>query len=1437
MDIMDFLKQIGLNEKHFPHFREAFLMRPQWVRGQYVIIMISTAEILPHETYQDLKDCLKKMLECEVDLRISARRCESSITEIMNYLDSFSRETGEDVSGLIPEINGGDICLKTDDRRLALLRDYLSNRGFRQNITNIKNEPIVPVTEEKKPVRRPRRAEPVPTEEVSIDTEGFRRFPINRLVRGMDKVVFTGIVYSVEYRTFRNGNEMQKIMVSDYTDAICIKRIESDRKGITKEVMHAVKEKQVYDVYGNVKWDDYEKGVVVDVVTLKKLDYDPWERVDDWPGEKHIDLHVHTNRSEMDGICEAADLINKAYQFGQKAIAICDSGVVQAYPRMQGAHSQIRKQGGEDFKVIYGVEMKVVDEKLNIVTNPDDSLISKAEYMVYDLETTGLSTKYDHIIEFGGVIVRDNQIVEHFQTFIKPPVPLPPFIQQKTNITNAMLADAPTFEEAIGSILEFIGDRVMVAHNADFDFNFLNEKLQASGRKKLTNVCLDTLNLARQVLVNRKYFRLGLIAKNYGVSYDDEVAHRGDYDADVLAQILVKMLPSIEGYQTMTFRQLQENQRDDNFKKARPYSVTLLAKNMKGIKDIYTLVSLSHTKYLTYFAKDNAKKADSDIVAEPRITRSEIEKRRENILVGSSNLSSQLVEMAMNRSDEDLEKCMQFYDYVEIQPVSCYTPLMEEGSSVDLERIQTVIKNIIKIADKIGKPVVADNDVYYINPNQKIARDVYIMAKRIGGMRHPLYPLNRERRLKFKAPDQHLMTTGEMMEAFSFLGERAREFVIDNPKQIADSIEMIFPIPTKLAVPEIEGAEEKLTQIIYETAYEKYGNPLPEIVSKRIERELASVIASGNTVQYYIAHLLVAQSTRDGYVVGSRGSVGSSFIATMAKITEVNPLVPHYVCPKCKHSEFFTNNEYANGFDLPDKRCPVCGELMEHDGNNIPFETFLGFHGDKVPDIDLNFSADYQNRAMALIREIFGDSHTYRAGTIGTVAQKTAYGYIKGYCEEMELLDDAGKPLMSNAFMDFLSFMCMDVKRTTGQHPGGIVVIPKNKDVLDFTPIQYPANNPFAEWLTTHFAFADLHDNILKLDILGHVDPTVMRLLPLFTKVDIHTIPLNDPKAISLFNSTEALNLNDPQGRWTDKTGAAGLPEFGTKNNRGILEKTRPTTFAELVALSGLTHGTDVWRGNAESLIDDGICTLSEVIACRDDIMGYLIAKGMDPKESFDIMEKVRKGKGLTPEWISDMTANNVPGWYIESCNKIKYMFPKAHAVAYVMMAVRIAWYKVNYPAQHYAVYFTCRCDAYDIETMMKGEDAIYYRLKEVREKIAKKTATQKEKDLENTLEIALEMHLRGYHFNNISLTKSDAVYFTVDPDDDHGLIPSFVSIDGLGENVARSIVKAREEQFFTSRQDLQKRTQVNNTQLAFMERIGVLDVLSEEDQLTLFSF
>ncbi|MGI6126110.1 MAG: PolC-type DNA polymerase III, partial [Planifilum sp.] len=869
---------------------------------------------------------------------------------------------------------------------------------------------------------------------------------------------------------------------------------------------------------------------------------------------------------------------------------------------------------------------------------------------------------------------------------------------------------------------------------------------------------------------------------------------RAIHDAEATGYLLWKMVEDCLAKEVVRLDQLNEITDRRDVSRLRPFHVVLLVQNATGLKNLYKLISLSH---LEYFHRV------------PRIPRSELEKHREGLIVGSGCEKGELFEAALQKSPQEAEEIARFYDYIEIQPVEVNRHLIEKGIVESEERLRETNRLLVRIGEKLGKPVVATANVHYLDPWDSIYREI-LTANQSGFRR------------KDPLPPVYFRTTEEMLEAFAYLGEeKAREVVITAPRGIADRIEEIAPYPDGTHTPIIEGADEELRRICYETAEQTYGSPLPDIVKERLEKELNSIIKHGFAVIYLISHKLVTKSLSDGYLVGSRGSVGSSFVATMSSITEVNPLPPHYVCPECKFSQFVTDGSVASGFDLPDKDCPRCGAKMRKDGHDIPFETFLGFEGDKTPDIDLNFSGEYQPRAHKYTEELFGKEYVYRAGTISTVAEKTAYGYVKKYQEEMGLT-------LRNAEVERLVRGCTGVKRTTGQHPGGLMVVPQNRDVFDFTPIQRPADDPKARTVTTHFDYHAISGRLLKLDILGHDDPTVIRMLQDLTGVDPKKIPVDDPKVLQLFSGTESLGVTPEEIGCL--TGTLGIPEFGTRFVRQMLEDTRPTTFGELVRISGLSHGTDVWLNNAQELIRSGTAVLSEVIATRDDIMLYLIYKGMKPKTAFKIMEKVRKGKGLTEEEEKEMKEYGIPDWYISSCRKIKYMFPKAHAVAYVLMAVRIAWFKVYYPAEYYATYFTVRADDFDLELVLKGPEVVNRRIHEIDEKGA--DASPKEKGLLTVLESAREMMARGLSFLPIDLYRSDATRFLVDGD---ALLPPFSSVSGIGVNAARNIVKAREEGHFLSIEDFQKRSRVSSAVVEVLERLGCLRDLPESNQLTLF--
>ena len=1441
LKVVDLVKRMEENNPDLVYFEQGtFTMKPVYQKLSNIIHMeLSLPAILPFQVWRTFCVRLAKITRCTCDVKITCKQCDTSIVVVSEYIAHFvtMHPNFAIFRDSLPSLEEQRLVYRIADeheRDVAnqnkhLLVSFLKDCGFALDIdveqmqqsvhipsVKIKeeeNKPIQTYEEKKAYTFKPRKKK-------SLDS--YVPFNIHDITEACQEIRIHGKIFDLEIRTLRNNKDIQTLWVADDNDAIIVKRFE--RGAVTKEVLSELKKGDCIVAYGRVEYDTYSRELVFMPDVLQKVA--ECKRQDD-AKEKRVELHVHTKLSEMDGVCDISEFINTANDWGWDAIALTDHRVVQAFPTAQSCVDAINKKREKPMKILYGVELSMVDPVLRIVRNATDVELEKETYCVFDLETTGLSSRFDHIIEFGGQIMKDRTVIKSLQLFIKPPVELSAFTTELTNITEDHLKDAKLFAECVDEILDFIGDSTLVAHNASFDYGFLNAELERIGRKPLMNPVVDTLDLARSMM-DRKGYRLGHLARQYGITYDEDVAHRADYDAEVLAQVFMYMLNNLKHIKTL--KDLQAMQTWECFNKVRDKHVTVLVKNMAGLKELFEIITLSHTKYLSYNHKSTA-----NIAAEPRILRNEIEKRRlnGNLLIGSSCLNGEVFDMAQTRSEQELEEVMRFYDYIEIQPLANYEFLIQRNSIGSMDRLKEIIRAIIAKADELGKPVVATCDAHYVHPNEKLIRDIYINSQAIGGVRHPLYIYNQEKRRKFESPKQHLRTTNEMLEEFKWLGEqRAYDMVIKNPKLIADQIEVIRPVKDNLFPPDIEGSDQKLRDICFENAHKKYGPNLPEIVEKRLNRELDSIIGAGYYVVYYISHLLVKKSLDDGYLVGSRGSVGSSFVATMSDITEVNPLAPHYVCPKCHYVKFFTDGSVLNGYDLPDIKCPNCGEVIRGDGHDIPFETFLGFEGDKVPDIDLNFSGEYQPNAHAYTKEVFGEDHVYRAGTIGTVAEKTAFGYVKGYEEEMGI-----EGSMRNAQVLHLAKGCEGVKRTTGQHPGGIVVVPLDMDVHDFTPVQFPANDPHAEWKTTHFDFHQIHDNILKFDILGHVDPTAMKMLERMSGIDVRTIPMNDPATMSIFSSVDALKIDTSKN--TEKTGAAGIPEFGTQFVRGILELTRPTTFDELLKISGLSHGTDVWLGNAKDLIDDGICTLKSVIGCRDDIMVYLLHKGLRPKSAFTIMESVRKGKGLKDEWIVEMKENGVEDWYIESCKKIKYMFPKAHAVAYVMMAIRIAWFKVHMPQYYYCMFFSIRCDAYDIEIMIQGEQSIRRKMDEINTKLhdqkLKNEVTKKEKDLYATLELALEMNLRGFYFENIDIMRSLSKEFIVDEKRPNYIIPPFTSLDGLGESVGDTVVEARKDGAFISKEDLQRRTSLSGTLIKKLESMGVLDDLQDENQLSLF--
>jgi len=1236
---------------------------------------------------------------------------------------------------------------------------------------------------------------------------------IDEIDENVKEVMIQGYIFNEDSKKVKTGKTIQSLYVTDYTNSIVVKRFENKGANSLEEMNKVKKGGKWVRVKGNVEYDTFAKDTVI---IAREVEIIPSPKIrEDLAEKKRVELHVHSKMSAMDGIGNISDYIARAAYWGHRAIAVTDHGNVQSFPEAQTASIKNK------IKMIYGVEMYMIDPEFKVVYNEREQSLRDLTFVSFDLETTGLSVMDDDITEFGAVRYKNGQEVGRIQSLIKPNKMISQKITKLTHITNDDVKNAPTIETFIPKILDFFGDDVIVAHNATFDVGFLNEILVRYGYEKLKNPSIDSLALAWKLLPDLKGYRLGNVARYYRIAYDGDEAHRADYDADVLASVFNMMLHDMMQRQMYNLLDMNQMICENAYKIVRPKHMCVLAKNKVGLKNMFKLVSESNT---TYFEKV------------PRIPRERLEFYHEGLLFGSGCYNSEIFDLAMTRSIDELKKAMSFYDYIEILPLDICNYFVERGRIDTEEDLKRILRRIVDTAKELGKTIVATGDVHYLDQKDKIFRDVFTCNPKIG-LGGALHPLTDRSNPMAWTPDEYFRTTQEMMDSLSYLNDAEKyEYVVENTNRIADMIDGDFHVVhDKLFTPHIDNADENLRKLCFDNAHKQYGEVLPEIVEKRLTKELDNIIKHGFGVIYYIAHKLVKKSNDAGYLVGSRGSVGSSFVATMANISEVNPLPPHYYCPHCQYSEFLPEGFIANGYDLPDKVCPKCGKPLKGDGHNIPFETFLGFNADKVPDIDLNFSGDYQPTAHAYTKEIFGESHVYRAGTISTVAEKTAYGYAKGYAELM------GKEnTIRAAELERIAKGCTGVKRTTGQHPGGIIVIPENMDVYDFTAYQYPADDLTAEWKTTHFDFHAIHDNVLKFDILGHVDPTVIRMLQDLTGVNPKDIPTNDPRVMSLFNSTEALGID--LSFLNCQTGALGLPEFGTKFVRGMLEQTHPTSFSDLVILSGLSHGTDVYLGNAETLISSGTCTLKEVIGCRDDIMVYLIEKGLPNKDAFDIMECVRKGKSpvVFPEkkYEELMRQHDVPTWYIESCKKIKYMFPKAHAAAYVLSAVRVAWWKLYYPREYYAVYFSTRCDAYDIETMIQGRESVYARYQQIlSDKQNGVKVSNKEEALITVFEIALEMFERGLHFNNISLEKSDSRNFILDPDDKDGLLPPFTSIDGLGASVGDSVIEARQQNIFLSKEDVIKRTKLTNNQIDFLTKLGVFENMSEENQLSLFDF
>ena len=1390
-----------------------------------------------------------------------------------------------------------DVVLKHEDNLLNEIQNELVEEANKIDLTpkKVKKETTEPT--EKKYNRKE------PKDPNSVIGRGIKDEPIKikTLIGEDNNVTVEAQVFGVDYfESSKTDFKIITLKITDYSDSIYCKvfsRDDEEYKGLSKEF----KEGNWYKIRGYTKNDQFSKELVLNARDIVKIEKQV-ETIKDTAEEKRVELHAHTKMSQMDGICDEVDLVKQALKWGHKAVAITDHNGSQAFPHVFSFvtdHNKNLKEGEEPFKAIYGCELTMIDDSVNIVTRPNDKVMLDQTFVVFDFETTGFNAGgADSIIEIGAVKIKNGEIIEKYDELINPGRPLPKKIIEVTSITDDMLEGKDNEENAVKRFVEWFGDCPMVAHNAKFDVSFLEMAYKKYNLGTFTNPVIDTLELSRTMDNTYARHSLSALVKRYEVPWDEESHHRGDYDAEGTALVFHKMLKKLSNRNIDIMKDLDKLvSKEEIHKYGRANHINILVKNKAGLKNLFRIISLANTKY---------------IYKTPRILRSVIEENREGLLIGAGCYESEVFQEAKSKSDDELSNIIRFYDYVEVQPLECYNHLIQTGDFGTEVELAANIEKIVRVTGEAGKIIVATGDVHHIKREDKIYREIIVNQKVPGGGRHPLAKSGIK-----EIPSNHFRTTDEMLNDFKFLGEeKAYEIVVTNTNKVADMVEIVEVIPDTGGIPFSPRVKSDdgnsyldcpvvVTDLVYTKAKDWYGEPLPYMIEERIATELygdivykiiteelsdkglseeefnieahkrlhdeilkgseniksmvteyvkrtteeeldekglakkvkktlGGVIGGGFDPIYLISQRLVKHSNDEGYLVGSRGSVGSSFVATMMGITEVNPLAAHYRCEKCKLSIFDDEDgtplgkTYSSGFDLPDHECPNCHIPMLKDGQDMPFATFLGFNADKVPDIDLNFSDLNQASAHAYTKVLFGEHNVYRAGTIGTVADKTAFGFVKGYCEEHEIND------MRTAEIERLAIGCTGVKRTTGQHPGGIVVIPDYKDVEDFTPYQYPAEDATAEWMTTHFDYHSIDQCLLKLDILGHSDPTQLRLIQNQSGTDILKVPLDDKKTMSIFTSTEALGVTTDQIMCN--TGTLGIPEFGTAFTIKLVEDTKPTTFAELIKISGLSHGTDVWLGNAQELIANNIVPFKETIGCRDDIMVYLMYHGVKPIKAFKIMEFVRKGKASKDpetwkEHVKTMQEANIPEWFIGSCQKIKYMFPKAHAAAYVISAFRIAWYKVHMPVYFYASWLSSKATDIDLENMVKGYDAIRARIEDIQVKGFE--ASNKENGQAESLKVSLEATARGIKFLPVDLYKSDATVWIAKNDTE--IYPPFNAIEGLGDTVAKKIVEEREKQPFISVEDVQRRGKVSGTLIDKMKDMGILKDLPDSNQLTLF--
>lgn len=1361
------------------------------VAGEYWIDVVSSAA----SSFPSMKSILLKAEKSVKDNQITVYMPNVFMCNLLKNknMESLIKSTAKDMFGLNITISlVFDSTLKNEDyfsekelENTSIIKEVMANKNtFHEKTPDKKessNKVVSPKEKAKEFIKYKKSQEPVDENVIFGRNINEESVAISELDISSGKVAVTGDIFKVNIFESKSGRVFPSAYITDYSSSITVKIYPRPSDDLDK-ILDELKEGLHCKVYGEVEIDRFTRELVItarSIVKLKKI-----ERMDT-AEEKRVELHAHTVMSSMDGVVAPSKLIARAAKWGHSAIAITDHGVAQAFPEAMDAGKK------HNIKIIYGIEGYLVDDGVPIAWNCRGRNFED-DFVVFDIETTGFSSEDNRIIEIGAVKISNGEIIDSFNYFVNPKVSIPYKITELTGINNDMVKDAETIEEVLPKFLTFIGNSIVVAHNADFDTGFIKVNCRRMGLEFNSGI-IDTLPLARFLFPNLKKHKLNVICDHLGISLENH--HRAVDDAKATSEILLKCFELMTSMEIMDLDSLNRQYlKSYDIKKAPTYHVIILAKTQGGLKNLYKLISKSN---LDYFQR------------RPRLPKSLIEEYRDGLIIGSACEAGQIYKSILSgKTFIDLENVVSFYDYLEIQPVDNNKFLVAKGSVKDEHSLKEINKRICELGEYYNKPVVATGDVHFLDPTDEAYRRILMAGKGFDDADNqaPLY----------------LKTTTEMLREFSYLGEgKAKEVVIYNPKTIADSIDNIKPIPDETYPPKIPGAEDEIRNMTMEKVQAIYGDNLPEVIQKRLDKELNSIIGNGYAVLYLIAHKLVAKSISDGYLVGSRGSVGSSFVATMTNITEVNGLPPHYVCPSCKHSEFFMDGSVGSGVDLPDKNCEKCGAPYIKEGHDIPFETFLGFEGDKEPDIDLNFSGDNQGDIHRYTEVLFGKGYTFKAGTIGTIAEKTAYGYVKKY------LDERGVNTTS-AEVERLTLGCTGVKRTTGQHPGGIMVVPNDNEIFNFCPIQHPADDPNSDIITTHFDYHSISGRLLKLDILGHDDPTVLRMLQDITGIDPKTVPLSDPKVISIFTSTEALGLTPEE--LGCEVGSYGIPEFGTKFVRQMLLDTQPMSFADLVRISGLSHGTDVWLNNAQYYIKEGYTTLKDCISTRDDIMVYLIYKGLPPKMAFNIMEKVRKGKGLSEEHEAIMREHNVPEWYIGSCKKIKYMFPKGHAVAYVMMAVRIAYFKVYYPKAYYATYFTVRADDFDGDIVIKGEEAIKAKMDELNG-LGNNIGT-KEKGLLTILELSYEMYKRGIKFLPVDIYKSDAVKFTIEGE--YIRIP-LSGLQGVGVNAAKGIAETRVDGEFISKEDLRNRSKATKTVIEVLNDHGALGDLPETNQLSLF--